>query len=73
MSSCGTGFHFGNIRNWSKNRRLTSRQFILYNSSNLIVSDKCYDGEEYIGSPKPREKMAGANLREGLMEVASEQ
>ena len=52
---------------------MTTRQAILYNSNNLIISDKCYDGEEYIGSPKPREKMVGENLREGLMEVASEQ
>ncbi len=56
----------------SKIRRLTTKQAILYNSSNLIISDKCSDEEEYIGSPKQREKMEGANLREGLMEVASE-
>jgi hypothetical protein len=52
---------------------LTIRQAILYNSNNLIISGKCYDEEEYIGSPKPREKMEGVNLQEGLMEVASEQ
>ncbi len=38
----------------------------------LPVSDKCYDGEEYISSRKPREKMDGVNLRDGLMEVAPE-
>lgn len=56
----------------SKIRRLTTKRPILYNSNNLIISDKCGDEEEYIGSPKQREKMEGANLREGLMEVASE-
>lgn len=34
---------------------------------------KCYDREEYISSQKPREKMGGVNLQDGLMEVALEQ
>ena len=28
----------------------------------LPVSDKCYDGEEYISSRKPREKMDGVKF-----------
>lgn len=39
---------------------------------NFTYHYKGSDEEEYIGFRKPREKMAGVNLREEGMEVASE-
>ena len=39
----------------------------------LTDSDKSVDEEEYMFFRMNREEMAGENLREGLMEVASEQ
>lgn len=43
-----------------------------YNITNFTYYYKGSDEEEYIGFRKPREKMAGVNLREEGMEVASE-
>lgn len=47
-----------------------SKAFIIL--LNFTYWHKGSDEEEYIGFRKPREKMAGVNLREEGMEVASE-
>ena len=61
-------------------RRLTMQRASRYNNFNnssehlrFRIIEKCYDREEYISSQKPREKMGGVNLQDGLMEVALEQ
>ena len=55
---------------WLQNKRwltITVSSYII--GTNL---DKSYDKEEYLGTRKRREKMVGANLREGFKEVAFE-